>query len=371
MNIVAGVYISFPFCAQKCTYCNFASGVFPRSLQDEYQSTLVAEIEQHPFKWRPETVFLGGGTPSSMELPALKAVLAAVPGRPWKEATLEAAPGTLSAEKARVWSAGGINRVSLGVQSFVREEIAATGRKHSAETVVSDLETLREAGIVNYNIDLIAGLAGQSMASWRHSLDWIARLAPPHVSVYMLEIDDDSRLGREKLLGGVRYGAGNIPSEGETADMYELAVDRLASLGIPRYEISNFARPGFESLHNLKYWQLEPYIGFGADAHSFDGTLRWQNAESPSDYVAAAKCWVGDAPSHHTPVQADLTEERFFVGLRLARGMRPSPEEWRRFESPIRRFVDEGLLETQGDTLRLTRRGVLLSNEVFQEFLNL
>src|SRR5437899_7622530 len=124
MNIVPGVYISFPFCAQKCTYCNFASGVFPRSLQDEYQGALVAEIERHRFAWRPETVFLGGGTPSSMALPALSAVLAAIPGRPWKEATLEASPGTVTAERARAWSAGGINRVSLGVQSFVREEIA-------------------------------------------------------------------------------------------------------------------------------------------------------------------------------------------------------------------------------------------------------
>src|SRR5207302_2127936 len=133
--------------------------------------------------------------------------------------TLEAAPGTISAERARAWSAFGINRVSLGVQSFVRAEIAATGRKHTAETVLKDLETLAEAGITNCNIDLIAGLAGQTVASWRESLDWIARLAPPHVSVYMLEIDEDSRLGREKLLGGTRYGAGNLPSDAESADM--------------------------------------------------------------------------------------------------------------------------------------------------------
>jgi len=321
----------------------------------------VAEIERHRFEWRPETVFLGGGTPSSMELPALAAVLAAIPGRPWKEATLEAAPGTVTAERARAWSAAGINRVSLGVQSFIREEIAATGRNHRAETVVSDLETLREAGISNYNIDLIAGLAGQTMSSWRQSLDWIARLSPPHCSVYMLEIDDDSRLGREKLLGGVRYGAGRLPSEGETADMYELAVDWLAGLGIPRYEISNFAQPGFESLHNLKYWQLEPYIGFGADAHSFDGTERWRNMESPEEYVGAGSA---------EPVAANLMEEKFFVGLRLTRGICPTPQEWRRYEAPIGRFVNEGLLETEGETLRLTRRGVLLSNEVFQEFLN-
>ena len=127
---MAGVYISYPFCAQKCTYCNFASGVFPRSLQDEYLSALVAEIERHLFEWRPETVFLGGGTPSSMEAPALESLLAAIPGRPWKEATLEAAPGTITPERARAWSEAGVNRVSLGVQSFVRREIAATGRNH-------------------------------------------------------------------------------------------------------------------------------------------------------------------------------------------------------------------------------------------------
>jgi oxygen-independent coproporphyrinogen-3 oxidase len=361
---VAGVYISYPFCAQKCTYCNFASGVFPRSLQDDYQRVLVAEIGRHIFEWRPDTVYLGGGTPSSLEPAALEAILAAVPGKPWTEATLEASPGTITAEKARSWRACGINRVSLGVQSFVRQEIAATGRKHTAETVVGDLVTLRQAGIANFNIDLIAGLAGQTMASWQESLDWIEKLEAPHVSVYMLEIDDDSRLGRETLLGGVRYGAANIPSETETADMYESAVERLQALGIPRYEISNFARPGFQSIHNLKYWQLLPYIGFGADAHSFDGTLRWQNVESPTDYVAGG---TGDSPVH----PANLSEEKFFVGLRLSAGIRPTLDEWRTFAAPIRRFVTEGLLESQGDILRLTSRGVMLSNEVFQEFLNL
>jgi oxygen-independent coproporphyrinogen-3 oxidase len=340
--------------------------VFPRSLQDDYQRVLVAEIKRHIFEWRPDTVYLGGGTPSSMEAPELEAILAAVPGRPWREATLEASPGAITAEKARGWHACGINRVSLGVQSFVRQEIAATGRKHTAETVIGDLETLDQAGIANFNIDLIAGLAGQTAASWRESLDWIEKLAPPHVSVYMLEIDEDSRLGRESLLGGVRYGAGNIPSDSETADMYEFAVERLGGLGIPRYEISNFARPGFESVHNLKYWQLLPYIGFGADAHSFNGTVRWQNVESAAEYVA---CGAGSRPAQLGA--ANLSEEKFFVGLRLSAGIRPSTDEWRIFEAPIRRFVTEGLLESRGDMLRLTSRGVMLSNEIFQEFLNL
>ena len=359
-EVVPGVYISFPFCAQKCTYCNFASGVFPRSLRDDYQRALVSEIEGYRFEWLPETVYLGGGTPSSMDLGALVAILGAVPGRPWGEATLEAAPGTITPENARSWRACGIDRVSLGVQSFIRGELAATGRKHCAETVVSDLGMLAAAGITNCNIDLIAGLPGQTMASWRESLDWIETLAPRHVSIYMLEIDEDSRLGREKLLGGVRYGAAGIPSDSEIADMYEFAVERLEGLGVFRYEISNFSRPGFESVHNLKYWRLEPYAGFGADAHSFDGTLRWQNPESPAGYIAGPK---------RETIPANTAEERFFVGLRLMDGIHPSAEEWRRFDGTIRRFVDAGLLETRGGALRLTSRGVLVSNEIFQEFL--
>jgi oxygen-independent coproporphyrinogen-3 oxidase len=177
----------------------------------------------------------------------------------------------------------------------------------------------------------------------------------------MLEVDEDSRLGKEMLLGGVRYGALDTPSDDATADFYEFAVERLAAMGIARYEISNFARPGFESLHNLKYWTLQPYIGFGADAHSFDGRTRRQNPEAIEDYLSGA------GPMNDTP---HLSDERFFIGLRLSAGIRPAPEEWRRFDAPIHRFLDAGLLETEDGILRLTNRGVLLSNEVFQEFLN-
>jgi len=359
-----GVYLSYPFCAQKCTYCNFASGVFPRELEAKYLDTLLAELRAVKWRWMPETVYLGGGTPSQMDTAALAGLLNEIPGRVWREATMEAAPGGITADRAATWVRSGINRVSLGVQSFVARELARTGRKHTADVVHREVAILRDAGISNINIDLISGLPGQTRASWEESLAWVERIGAPHVSVYMLEVDEDSRLGREKLLGGVRYGAGNMPSEGETADMYEVAVDRLEELGIPRYEISNFARPGFESTHNLKYWRLEPYVGFGADAHSFDGALRWQNVESPVDYVERASASALTQP-------ANLMEEKFFVGLRLSAGIRPTPQEWRRFESPIRRFVHDGLLEATADTLRLTRRGVLLSNEVFQEFINL
>ena len=176
----------------------------------------------------------------------------------------------------------------------------------------------------------------------------------------MLEVDEDSRLGKELLLGGVRYGASDIPGDDQIAGSYETAVERLAALGIQRYEISNFAMPGWESRHNLKYWKLEPYVGFGADAHSFNGKVRRQNPESLTGYLNDRAGQIEDLPHE---------EERFYVGLRLMAGIRPAPEEWRRFEKPIRRFVEAGLLETEDGILRLTGRGVLLSNEVFQEFL--
>jgi len=362
MDEVAGVYISYPFCAQKCSYCNFASGVFPRELQLRYMAALRAEIERHEWRWRPETVYLGGGTPSLIDAQALRELLAAVPGAPWAEATMEGAPGSLRPDAVRLWRDCGINRVSLGAQSFVQSEIARTGRKHTAEIVAADVQLLREYGIDSINIDLIAGLSGQTTASWDESLDWIERLAPPHVSVYMFEIDEDSRLGNEILLNGQRYGAPTVPSEELTVELYETAVGRLTSLGIPRYEISNFARPGWESKHNLKYWHLEPYVGFGADAHSFDGKRRWQNAETIAQYLDH------EGPLTE-PAAANLDEEKFFVGLRLAEGVAPTAEEWRRYEQPLSRFLREGLIEKRGGTVRLTDRGVLLSNEVFQEFL--
>lgn len=362
---MAGVYISYPFCAQKCTYCNFASGVFPQSLEEKYLEAARAEIEQHGWTWQPETLYIGGGTPGNLEPDALARLLSAVPGRPWKEATLEVAPGCISLDKALAWRELGINRVSLGVQSFVSGEIARTGRKHTAAIVEREVALLRDAGITNFNIDLIAGLPGQTAASWQESLQWVKRLEPPHVSVYLLEVDEDSRLGRELLDGGSRYGAGDVPPEELMVELYEMAGRRLRTLGIHRYEISNFARPGCESLHNLKYWRLEPYAGFGADAHSFDGAFRSRNVESAAGYVSR---FERGEPVCAERTAANPSEERFFVGLRLMEGIRLPAAEWGPFEAPIRRFLGEGLLETNGEMLRLTPRGVLLSNEVFQEF---
>lgn len=366
-----GVYISIPFCAQKCTYCNFASGVFPAALLENYLAALDAEIAAGPWQQAPDTLYLGGGTPSLLEPAALEIILRRLPAVKWREATMEAAPGTVTAERAASWRRLGIDRVSLGVQSFVKREIAATGRKHSAAQVEDEVKLLRREGITNINIDLIAGLPHQTAASWRESLDWVERLEPPHVSVYMLEADEDSRLGRELLAGGSRYGARAVPDEEQIADSYIDAVERLEGLGIRRYEISNFARPGFESLHNLKYWRLENYRGFGADAHSYDGQRRWSNVETAAEYVERFGSGASPVAESEMLDPRRAMEEHFFVGLRQAAGIEPSREEWQRFDEPIRRLASDGLLERDARRLRLTDRGVLLSNTVFQEFIAL
>ena len=361
---MSGIYISYPFCAQKCTYCNFASGVSPRAVELQYHLKLLREIAVHEWQWTPETVYLGGGTPSSMQTDALGEIFGLLPGGPWAECTIEAAPGTITPEKAAWWAQLGVNRISLGVQSFAEAELRQTGRKHRGDTVARDVTTLRSAGIRNLNIDLIAGLPFQTEQSWRESLEWVALLDPPHVSVYMLEVDADSRLGLEILGQGSRYGASYAPSEEVTADLYEQAVEFLAQYGIRRYEISNFAKPGYESLHNLKYWRREPYIGFGSDAHSFDGRYRWQNVETAAEYVA-----IGNPRTEKSESRPD--EERFYLGLRLAEGIQPDERDWQAHGETIRGFIRAGLLEEAGPAIRLTPRGVLFSNEVFQEFLEI
>jgi len=358
---LAGIYISWPFCAQKCTYCNFASGVQPKELEERYAQALAAQIRAHQWQWTPQTLYIGGGTPSAIGPEAFEHFLEPLPGRPWREATIEAAPGSLTMEKVEAWKRAGINRASLGVQSFVKRELARTGRRHDAATVERDIALLRSHGIENINIDLIAGLPGQTEPSWRESLDAAITSGVPHVSVYMLEVDDDSRLGSEIILGGTRYGAPDVPSEDLIASFYERAAEDLERAGIPRYEISNFARPGLESLHNLKYWRREPYIGFGADAHSFDGAARWRNAETAREYV--------ETPDPMERTEANPDEEKFFVGLRLSEGVTATENDWRHFGPVFERFLSAGVMETYAGRLRLTPRGIMVSNEVFQEFI--
>jgi oxygen-independent coproporphyrinogen-3 oxidase len=225
---------------------------------------------------------------------------------------------------------------------------------------------LRENGIDNITLDLIAGLPGQTEKTWRESLHHLVALDVPHASVYMLEVDEDSRLGAEVLLNGARYGARDVPDENAIAGFYEIAVEVLKENGLERYEISNFARPGFESRHNLKYWRREPYIGFGADAHSFDGARRWQNIESAKEYVERSRLGQG---LRIEETLACAEEEKFFVGLRLAAGVETDDADWLRYAGTFERFLMGGVMEREGRNLRLTARGIMVSNEIFQEFI--
>lgn len=384
-----GIYISVPFCRTKCSYCNFASDVFSRAVFERYVDRVCADVAgaadlAEKMGGRSErevdSIYLGGGTPTVLECGQLERMFVAIrKGFSVHDAeiTVECAPGTLNPEVLDALLRCGVNRVSLGVQSFVDAEAATVGRLHKRETVLDDIARLRAAGIHNINVDLIAGLPHQTVRSWQESLHQAIDTGASHVSVYMLEIDEDSRLGRELMAGGTRYHAHFVPDEDTMADFYLAACETLEAAGVSQYEISNFARGGFESQHNLKYWTRQPYLGFGVDAHSMllsehDGAeaVRFATADSLEKYVA------GEPVQKTVVTPAMALEERFFLGLRLNRGVDLEEIELHFGEAAgrtIRNIVAElvrgGLLEKSKRVIRLTSRGRLLSNEVFQRFL--
>ena len=385
-----GIYISVPFCRTKCSFCNFASDVFSRAVFERYVDRVCADIEKADqtaievggkFERAVDSIYLGGGTPTVLETGQLERIFSAVRRHfdisKDAEVTVECAPGTLTTPVIESLFRCGVNRVSLGVQSFVDTEAAAVGRLHKRSVVLDDVANLRAAGISNISVDLIAGLPHQTAASWDYSLAETIATGVPHVSVYMLEVDEDSRLGRELLAGGTRYHAHFVPDESLTADLYEAACAQLPAAGIAQYEISNFARAGLESRHNLKYWTRQPYLGFGVEAHSMlvssaveIDAVRFATPDSLERYTASA-------PLQRTPVTAaDALEESFFLGLRLNRGVdchdveakfgKPAVES---VKDVVVKLADDGLLSRAGDRISLTSRGRLLSNEVFERFL--
>jgi oxygen-independent coproporphyrinogen-3 oxidase len=322
-----------------------------------------------------DTVYIGGGTPSLLDPEHLQEILNAVRATfagHLAEVTLEADPETVEREKAEAWVRAGINRVSFGVQSFADKELVAVGRMHRRADIYRAVPILREAGIRNISFDLIAGLPHQTKESWRESLDELARLAPEHVSVYLLEIDEGSRLGKELLQGGEKYSAAAVPNEDEMAEFYEMAQEALGAAGYHHYEISNWAKPGFESRHNLKYWRREPYLGFGAGAHSFSGTERWANAHDAAAYVAAVQ--GGRLPMEQVErlTAESALEEEFFLGLRQLDGIDVARIEREYGLEVMGRFeamVSAGLVEREGSVVRLAEGKLSVSNEVFVELM--
>ncbi len=442
LTLSQGLYISVPFCRTKCSFCNFASGVFSRTVFDQYvenvrtdiaNSRVIAGALGGVLDARVDSIYLGGGTPSVLAPDQLLRIFAAL-RETFEvdracEITVECAPGTITDEIVETLLGCGVNRVSLGVQSFVDKECSSVGRLHTRAITLADIARLRAAGIGNISIDLIAGLPHQTAESWEFSLSETLVTGVPHVSVYMLEVDEDSRLGNELLAGGNRYHAHFVPDDELTADLYLAACERLERGGVEQYEISNFARRVthgiglWDSRHNLKYWTRQPYIGFGVDAHSMlpalaelqCETVRFATPDSlehfsvdkgqgPEERGLGAR-GQGSVEVRLAQLKASRTlvdkqaalEESFFLGLRLNRGV--SLNELRRHfgEEPIAKYspaiaelVQMGLLERADespthsntanewgtrtecarDRLRLTPRGRLLSNEVFARFLH-
>ena len=413
-NVPLGLYISIPFCRTKCSYCNFASDVFSRQAYENYVASVIEDVAHARalsaelggnFDETADSIYLGGGTPSILESTQLLRIFQAVRDQfqltPDAEITVECAPGTLTDPLIATLLAAGVNRVSLGVQSFVDQEAHSVGRQHNRSTVIEEVARLRQAGIHNLNVDLIAGLPHQTKESWTFSLDETIALAVPHVSVYMLEVDEDSRLGREVLAGGTRYHAHFVPDDAATADFYEQACQVLDSAGVRQYEISNFAHSktgapqastnhaapgsvrastsapvGGQSRHNLKYWTRQPYLGFGVDAHSMLvanhsdlDAIRFASPDSLDGYMNRVPHTVTRVSAHAA------LEEALFLGLRLNRGVDltalAAAHSLSRlaYQPIIEECQRDGLLDACGPTISLTPRGRLLSNEVFARFL--
>jgi len=404
-----GLYLSIPFCRSKCTYCNFASGVYPASEHARYVERLIEDLNGAN-TWaaqlgadlprRVDTVYLGGGTPSLLAPELIARLFAAMRADfdfdPDAEITVECAPGQIAEATLEALAEAGVNRVSLGVQSFIDREAAVSGRLHTLAATLGDIARLRAVGISNLSVDLIAGLAEQTEASFAESLGVLADCGVPHASVYMLEVDEDSRLGREVLAGGARYHAGLIPSDEAITRMYATAIEKLGQAGLAQYEISNFSRPGFESRHNLRYWQRRPYLGVGLDASSAlygcpkvclteretPDSIDQQETLAPpqvvvrtttTDDLSAYLCGAELAEITRLSA-ARQVEEAWFLGLRLNAGVHVAEIEREFGAQPgalqaVQKLVADGLLSLDGKFVRLTRQGQLLSNEVFQQFL--
>jgi oxygen-independent coproporphyrinogen-3 oxidase len=384
-----GVYVSVPFCRAKCSFCNFASGVSSAERVAEYVGRLCAEIDGNAAKAERvgarlprlvDTLYFGGGTPSLLYPKQLRDIFAALRRQftlqQGAEITLEAAPGQIADEVLEEALRLGVSRVSLGVQSFVDGESAAVGRTHTAESCIREFARLRAAGVRDIGADLIAGLPHQTRESWRTSLETACSSELSHLSVYLLEIDEGSRLGREVLGGGARLHAPAVASEEVAAEMYEEACEFLAANGFAQYEISNFARGAeHQSRHNRKYWERAPYLGFGLDAHSMllrdDGrAVRFANPDELDDYDAERVAELIEI------TRRDEFEESIFLGLRLNDGVSVEnlrerfPISWvRECEERVGELAREGLMSVANGRWYLTMRGRLVSSEIFGELL--
>lgn len=372
--MTAGVYLHIPFCKSRCSYCDFATDVYRGGdAVERYVNAWCRELSEPPTLAGSDidTIYFGGGTPSLLTPTQVERILNSVTSvfsvAKDPEITMEMNPATVTAETLREYKKLGVNRASFGVQTFNDRDLKLLARGHDANDARQTFRMLRDAGFDNISFDLIAGLPGQTLDDWERNLDEALAMQPEHLSLYLLEIHESTPLAEQ-----LRSGRRPLPDEDLAAEMYEMLLDRTAAEGLKQYEISNFARPGFESRHNTKYWRLDPVYGFGVSAHSFDGHQRYSNERDTAAYVQRIEN-VGGAEVYREKI--DIVSEFIFLGLRLNQGISKT-EMLERFKADIdalyspelKDLTEKGLIEIQDDIVRLTRKGMLFSNEVFQAF---
>jgi oxygen-independent coproporphyrinogen-3 oxidase len=374
-----GIYVHIPFCISKCGYCSFVSRPWDELLADRYWRAVAREMNdcvtaRTPLADNVDSLFFGGGTPSVLPAEHIASIMEAsrriFAFLPQCEISLEANPGTLTKEKLLIYRSIGVNRISLGAQSFSDAELAAIGRIHGAAQIFESFALLRECGFDNVNLDLILGLPGQTERQWMANLDRAVALRPNHLSVYMLELNPKLPLHRAMQSGECR-----IPDEDAVADWYLQTLDFLQGHGYAQYEISNFALPGCECRHNLKYWLRESVLAFGVAGHSHDGTARYANVASLEQYLSRLEDGQSPVEWREALGEDREFEETLFLGLRLRSGLdwdavrkRHLPDRMAACEAVLQEMAAVGLVEWCDSRVRLTRRGMLLSNEVFQQF---
>ncbi|HEU0251514.1 MAG TPA: radical SAM family heme chaperone HemW [Pyrinomonadaceae bacterium] len=372
----AGLYVHIPFCSSRCSYCDFATGLYQSELAERYVSALAHEIRATTYaRQRVDTIYFGGGTPSLLSPAQLERILTALHDQfeidDTSEITLEINPGSATPEKLREFRRLGVNRASFGAQTFDDAELAKLGRSHTAADALRTFDDLRSCGFTNVSFDLIAGLPGQTLERWQQNIDQALELGPEHLSFYLLEVHSGTPLAEH-----IRRGLQPAPDDDLAGVMYEWMLERATTAGYEHYEISNLCRPGFQSQHNIKYWTAAPYYGFGCSAHSYDGnSRRWSNHRDVLKYVELIENGAAPVVDEQQLTTTDVRAEALFLGMRLMQGV-----DLRRYRESfgidlrdehredLDRFCKAGLVEFDGDLVRLTRTGALLSNEVFAAF---
>ena len=357
-----GLYIHIPFCKQKCNYCDFASFAGRETLIDDYLNALAREASCAPVK-QTDTLYVGGGTPSLLSVFQLTALIQLIetnfgPIASFRESTFEANPESLTAEKLQLLKQAGFNRLSMGLQSFNDRELRLLGRIHDADTFLRAYQTARKHGFDNMNVDLIAGLPGQSLASFLQSLTRLMALKPEHVSVYGLQIEE----------GTPFFERGIVCDQLLMRRMLEQTRARLRAAGYHHYEISNFALPGCEDKHNTHYWQDGEYLGLGSAAASFLGGVRRQNTTVINEYIACLKEGKSPVSFCEQLTGKEREGEKLMLALRQLDGVELTSLQKELFGKEISRHLQSGLLERDGKKVKLSSEGLFLANEVFCSF---